>query len=112
MKMIKCNKCRKIKIDDEFYIHEKSGKLYTNCIECVVILRLSALNERKKKFENGYKCIGCGVMKSFTEYRPIDAESWKFSTRCHQCMKINEEKRREASKKYFDYLYKGINPFY
>ena len=110
--MNKCNKCRKIKINDEFYINEKSGKLYTNCIECVKIIRLSALNERKKKFENGHKCPDCGELKSFSEYRPIDAKSWKFSKSCDQCMKIREKKREEESRAYLNTVYSGYDNWY
>ena len=93
--MKKCNRCRNLKGDDEFYTQKKSGELYTNCIECVEIARLERLKERKLKFENGRKCPGCGVVKLFTEYREIDAKTWKFSIRCDKCMKITEAKKRD-----------------
>ena len=106
-KMKKCNKCTIVKADDAFYIHEKSGKLYTCCIECVDIVRREACEKRKVRYENGKICPSCGELKSYTDYRPIDAESWKYSWRCDKCMRDSEFKKIESSRAYFDYVNYG-----
>ena len=93
---------------DAFYIHEKSTKLYTCCIECVDIVRRKAREERKVRYENGKICPSCGELKPNIDYRPIDAGSWKYSWRCDKCMRDSEYKKIESSCAYMKHVY-GAN---
>ena len=100
-KMKRCNQCKIVKADNAFYTHEKSGELYSSCSECIDITRQKAREERKVRYENGKVCPGCRKLKPYTDYRPIDAESWKFSRRCDKCM-IKTENESYA---YLEHVY-------
>ena len=103
--MKKCAKCCEFKGEVSFMM---DSKIFSTCVKCVIERREKALEERRKKYGDGRVCPQCKELKFDFEYRIINKKYPRFSTNCIECLIANEQKQKEATKRYFDYVNYGL----